>query len=42
MEVLVYLANHAGEVVSAEELIGSVWRGRVVGDGTVYQSITQP
>ncbi len=41
MDVLVYLANHAGEVVSADELIDSVWQGRTVGDTTVYQSITQ-
>lgn len=41
MDVLVYLANHAGEVVSADELINSVWKGQIVGDGTVYQNITQ-
>lgn len=41
MDVLVYLADHAGEVVSTDELISTVWRGRVVGDGTVYQSINQ-
>ena len=41
MDVLVYLADHAGEVVSTDELISTVWQGRVVGDGTVYQSINQ-
>ena len=41
MEVLVHLASHAGEVVSADELINAVWEGRVVGDGAVYQSINQ-
>lgn len=41
MDVLIYLANHAGEVISADELISSVWQGRVVGDGTIYQSINQ-
>lgn len=41
MEVLAHLARHAGEVVSAEELIDSVWHGRVVGDGAVYQRINQ-
>ncbi|MGI9206136.1 MAG: winged helix-turn-helix domain-containing protein [Woeseiaceae bacterium] len=41
MDVLVYLANHAGEVVSANELISSIWQGRIVGDGTVYQIINQ-
>jgi len=41
MDVLEYLAVHAGEVVSTDELISTVWQGRVVGDGTVYQSINQ-
>jgi len=41
MDVLVYLARHAGSVVSANELIESVWQGRVVGDGTIYQIINQ-
>ena len=41
MDVLVYLASHAGEVVSADELITSVWKGQVVGDGSVYQTINQ-
>ena len=31
MEVLVFLANRAEEVVSAEELIKYVWQGRAVG-----------
>lgn len=41
MEVLVYLADHPGEVVSANELINHIWRGRIVGDNAVYQCITQ-
>lgn len=41
MEVLVHLAERAGEVISAEELVHAVWQGRVVGDGAVYQSISQ-
>jgi DNA-binding winged helix-turn-helix (wHTH) protein len=41
IEVLVYLADHAGEVVSADDLIKSVWRGTVVGDGSVYQTVNQ-
>ncbi len=41
MQVLVYLARHAGEIISANELIASVWQGRVVGDGSVYQTINQ-
>ena len=41
MEVLVHLTSRAGEVVSADELIESVWQGRVVGDGAIYQCINQ-
>jgi DNA-binding winged helix-turn-helix (wHTH) protein/Tol biopolymer transport system component len=41
MDVLVYLADHAGDVVSVEELLGSVWKGLVVGDGSVYLAIKQ-
>ena len=41
MDVLVYLADHAGEVVPTDELISTVWQGRIVGDGTIYQSINQ-
>ena len=40
MDLLVYLADHAGEVVSTEELVDAVWQRRVVGDGTVYRTIT--
>jgi DNA-binding winged helix-turn-helix (wHTH) protein len=39
MAVLVYLARHAGEVVSSEELLANVWQGRVIGDDSVYQHI---
>jgi len=41
MDVLVYMTEHIGNVVSANELIGVVWQGRVVGDGTVYQIMNQ-
>ncbi len=41
MQVLVYLASRAGEVISTDELVVSVWKGRVVGDGSVYQAINQ-
>ena len=41
MELLVCLAQRPGEVVSAEELINSVWRGRDVGDGAIYRSVNQ-
>ena len=39
MAVLVYLAQHPGLVVSTEEIITAVWRGRAVGDDAVYQRI---
>lgn len=37
MGILVYLAEHQGEVVSADELIDALWAGQIVGDNTVYQ-----
>ena len=39
MAVLAYLHDHAGEVVSREELIGSVWDGRPVVDEVVSRCI---
>lgn len=39
MALLVYLAEHAGEVVSAEELLDHIWRGVVVAPSSVYQSV---
>lgn len=41
MDVLVVLAAQGGKVVSVEELIASVWKGVVVGDGSVYLAIRQ-
>jgi DNA-binding winged helix-turn-helix (wHTH) protein/Tol biopolymer transport system component len=41
MDVLVHLADRAGDVVSVEELLGTVWKGVVVGDGSVYLAIKQ-
>jgi TolB-like protein/DNA-binding winged helix-turn-helix (wHTH) protein len=41
MDVLVFLARHDGAVVSVEELIASVWKGVIVGDGSVYLAIRQ-
>ncbi len=41
VEVLAYLASHAGEAVSAEQLITAVWQGRVVGEDSVYRIIKQ-
>ena len=35
--VLEYLAEHSGEVVSADELIENLWQRRMVGDSPVYR-----
>ena len=39
MEVLVALADHAGAVLSREDLLAAVWPGVVVGDEALTQSI---
>jgi DNA-binding winged helix-turn-helix (wHTH) protein len=39
MEVLMVLADHAGQVVSREELLAAVWPGVVVGEEALTQSI---
>jgi DNA-binding winged helix-turn-helix (wHTH) protein/TolB-like protein/Tfp pilus assembly protein PilF len=39
MEVLMVLADHAGQVVSREELLAAVWPGVVVGDEALTQSV---
>ncbi len=39
MEVLVALAEHAGEVISAEQLLIEVWRGSFYGDNPVHKAI---
>ena len=39
MEVLLMLADRAGEVVSRDELLAAVWPGVVVGDDALTQSI---
>jgi TolB-like protein/DNA-binding winged helix-turn-helix (wHTH) protein len=41
MDVLVVLAQRGGAVVSVDELIASVWKGVVVGEGSVYLAIRQ-
>ncbi len=41
MQVLVYLASHAGEVVARAELEREVWRGGVVGDDAVTSTVTE-
>jgi DNA-binding winged helix-turn-helix (wHTH) protein/tetratricopeptide (TPR) repeat protein len=41
MAVLVCLAEHAGDVVSADALITKIWNGRPMGDNPVYKCIAQ-
>ncbi|WNC67940.1 winged helix-turn-helix domain-containing protein [Thalassotalea nanhaiensis] len=41
MELLVYLAKHQGQVVSLEDLLNDLWRGKVVTVGTVYNCIAE-
>lgn len=41
MDVLVYLAQRPGQVVSVDELIATVWKGIVVTDHSVYLAISQ-
>ena len=41
MEVLVYLAEHSGEVVPRERLMQSVWADTFVSDDAVVYSISQ-
>lgn len=41
MDVLVYLATHAGEVVSADRLLSACWNSRFLGDNPIYKVIAQ-
>ncbi len=41
MALLVHLIEHAGHVVSAEQLLDHVWKGVVVAPSSVYQTIAQ-
>jgi transcriptional activator of cad operon len=40
MRLLIYLAEHAGQVVSIDELLEQVWAGVIVTPDSVYQAIT--
>jgi transcriptional activator of cad operon len=40
MKLLLYLADHAGQVVSIDELLTEVWAGVNVAPDSVYQAIT--
>ena len=39
MRLLIYLADHAGEVVSIDDLLKHVWVGVIVGSDSVYQAV---
>lgn len=39
MRLLVYLAEHAGEVVSVDQLLDQVWKGVVVTPNSVYHAV---
>jgi DNA-binding winged helix-turn-helix (wHTH) protein/TolB-like protein/cytochrome c-type biogenesis protein CcmH/NrfG len=41
VELLAYLAQRAGEVVSREELLAALWPGVIVGDNALTQVITK-
>ncbi len=41
MDVLVCLARHAGEVVSADRLVAEVWQGAIVSDAPLYQCLAK-
>src|SRR5882724_2635714 len=40
MRLLLYLAEHAGEVVSIDDLLSHVWSGITVSPDSVYQAVT--
>lgn len=41
MELLVYLARHPGQVVSAEEILTELWSGKIVSSGSVYTCVAE-
>jgi len=41
MNLLVYLARHANEVVSAEELLAKLWGGKVVTGSSIYVALME-
>lgn len=41
LDVLLLLLQHAGEVVTKEELFATVWAGRVTGDGVLTNAISR-
>ena len=41
MELLVFLAERPGEVVSTEQLLEELWDGRIVTEGSVYNCVSE-
>lgn len=41
MELLVYLAEQKGRVVSADELLDNLWAGKIVSGSTVYNCVAE-
>src|SRR5262245_48262793 len=41
MEVLIYLAERPGQVVTNDELLDAFWRGGISAPNAVYKSITE-
>ncbi len=39
MDLLTYLASQPGKTVSADDLLETVWHGRVLVDNTIYQAV---
>lgn len=39
MDLLVYFARHAGEVVSKDEIIGAVWQGQFISDSALTRAV---
>jgi transcriptional activator of cad operon len=39
MQLLICLAEHAGEVVSVEQLLDEVWKDAIVTPDSVYQAV---
>lgn len=39
MQLLVYLCDRAGQVISAEQLLGDVWKGTFYGDNPVHKCV---
>jgi len=41
LEVLLYLANRTGDIISKQELLDSIWHDVTVDDGVIFQSIRE-